>query len=355
MLEKTLNMADITLAAYELYQDPQNENLKAKYNEYDSKIVILSYAPLREKQAGVLNIAMHLQEQQRRPDDIAVQVQLLLMLEIFNIYTNIKVDSNFYDIFNVDFYDAISACGLWNEIETHCSNDLKSFRSLLESTLNWRNVYTMVDEFSSIDMSHVDQLVQEVREAKEKLGEDNIKLLKEVAMFNRPDVDRFQDVISASLVAGLDKVSETSLSEWHKQRGTVVDLDAVLGQNTLDHIIKEVSDHFATDQSLSGVSVTQQEITDVYTYLKNKNQEEINKIDADISEENKSALEKGITSQVIKLLSKKKALDRKYKQQEELIKLADAIMSMNGQAYDDIKKVLEQYSANKEESIPAKD
>ena len=39
MLEKTLNMADITLAAYELYQDPQNENLKAKYNEYDSKIV----------------------------------------------------------------------------------------------------------------------------------------------------------------------------------------------------------------------------------------------------------------------------------------------------------------------------
>lgn len=344
-MEKTLDMAEVTLAAYELYQDPMNQELRAKVNDIVGKMVILSYVPLREKQAAVVKTAILLEERDKRPDEIAMQVELFFTLGVFDTYTNIKVDTDFYKIFSPEFLDAIVHCKIWDEIMDHCKYDIQSFRQLLDSTLNWRNVYTMVEEFGSIDMAHVDALVQEVREAREALGDENVKLLKRMADFNRPGAENFADLVGASLMSTIDKVSDEALADWHKKQDMVVDLDAVLGANTLNHIEEEIVKYFKEDEASE---VSKEEIQDVYAYLKNKNQAEINKIDADISVETKSTLEQGITSQMIKLLSKKKALDRKYQQQEELIKLADTILSIDGQSYDNIKNILEQYSVEQQ-------
>lgn len=344
-MEKTLDMAEVTLAAYELYQDPMNQELRAKVNDIVGKMVILSYVPLREKQAGVMKTAVLLEERDKRPDEIAVQVDLYFTLGVFDTYTNIKVENDFYKIFSPEFLDAILCSKIWETVEDRCSRDIQSFRGLLDSTLNWRNVYTMVEEFGNIDMTHVDALVKEVREARTSLSDENIQLLKKMVDFNRPGVENFADLVGASLMSAMDKVSDVALADWHKKQDMVIDLDAVLGENTLNHITDEIIKYFESEEMSE---VSRQEVQDVYTYLKEKNQAEINKIDADISTETKETLEQGITSQIIKLLSKKKALDRKYQQQEELIKLADTILSMDGKAYDNIKNVLEQYSASKQ-------
>ena len=46
---------------------------------------------------------------------------------------------------------------------------------------------------------------------------------------------------------------------------------------------------------------------------------------------------------MIKLLSKKKALERKYKKEEELLRLADTIISMDSANIDDVLEVLDRY------------
>ena len=51
---------------------------------------------------------------------------------------------------------------------------------------------------------------------------------------------------------------------------------------------------------------------------------------------------------MIKLLSKKKALEKKYKKEEELLRLADTVMSMDVSEIDDIAEVLEKIKNEKE-------
>ena len=316
-----------------------NQELRAKVNDIAGKMVILSYVPLRDKKASILRIAAYLDENGRRPDEIAAQVETLFILEIFNNYTNVSIDADFYRIFGEEFYDSLYFAGFVQAIESKCGTDIQRFRSLVFATLDWRNVFSLVDSFSMIDMSHVDALTQEVRDAKEKLSAENIQALRDMVAMNRPGVSDISDMVGASLVASLDKITDNDIAKWHENHQMVVDLDAILGEQALSRITNEIQDYF--DQQGAKGTVDQKEVQSVYDYLKAKNQDEINKINYDIGEAEKASIEKGITSQMIKLLSEKKALDQKYKQQEELLKLADAILSMDQKSYDDIKQALE--------------
>ena len=97
-------------------------------------------------------------------------------------------------------------------------------------------------------------------------------------------------------------------------------------------------------------TLAESEIKNVYDYLKEKNSQEINKIDYAISEESKQNIVQGITSQMIKLLSKKKSLENKYKKEEELLRLADTIMSMNNNGIDEVTEVLKKYQNKEQEN-----
>ena len=245
-----------------------------------------------------------------------------------------------------DFFDALEVTGIISSIEKISGKDIERFRHMLDSTVNWKNIFNLIEGFENIDMSHVDQLVNEVKEAKQGLKEENLELLRKIANYNQPNVHNFSDMISASIINSLDKISEEQLAKWQEKHDILVDLDNILGEKSYDNISKEIQDYFAEHSELG--KIEEKEIRNVYEYLKEKNQEKIDKIDYQITEENKNNIEKGISSQMIKLLSKKKILENKYKKEEELLKLADTIMTMDSTEIDDIATILEKVKSEKE-------
>lgn len=341
MLEKNLNLADVTLVAYKSFLDPFNKELEQAVNDCISHLVVLEYLPLKEKKATIFRIINLLKENNKRPDEIHAQLEILFTLEVINNYTNINVEDNFYEFFSDDFIDALETTGIIDAIEAICGRDMDRLRYMLDSTINWRNIFSLVDGFGNIDMSHVDALVQEVRTVKESLKEENLDLLKRITDYNQPNVQNFSDMLSASLVNSLDKISDDQIAKWHEQQDLIIDLDKVLGAKSYDNITKEITEYFTQHAELGTVS--DQEIQNVYEYLKEKNQNTINKLDYSIAEENRSSIEKGLSTQMIKLLSKKKALEKKYQKEEELLKLADSIMSMDSTNIDEVIEVLHKY------------
>ena len=348
MLEKTLALTDVMFAAYKSFMDPLNEKLAADVSDYIGKMVVLQYLPLRDKQVSIFRILNLLQaNEDKNPEEVNTQMELLFMLEVINQYTNIEVESGFYELFNEDFYDALMATGIIEAIEDICLDDISRLRNMLESTMNWRNMFSLVDRFGDIDMTHVDALVDEVKSVKDSLKEENIDLLKRIVDYNQPNVRNFSDVISASIVNSLDKVSEEQLSQWHEKHDVFVDLDNLLGEQSYNQILNNIEEYFNQHPELGHVE--EHEIKNVYDYLKEKNQNEINKIDYQITEENKKNIESGISAQMIKLLSKKKALEAKYKKEEELLRLADNIMTMDSAEIDEIAKVFKTINNDKKE------
>ena len=346
MLEKNLKLTEVMLAAYNSFKNPQDIELSSQVKDYIGKMVVLPYLPLREKQISVFRILSLIEETEKRPDEVSSTMELLFTLEVINQYTNIEVENECYDLFGEDFLDALEMTGIMDAIQNISGRDINRLQHMVDSTINWRNIFNLVDSFGSIDMSHVDQLVNEVREARQGLKEENIDILKRIADYNQPNVHNFSDMISASIINSLDKVSEEQLAKWHEDHNLIVDLDNILGEKSYENISKEISDYFESHPELG--KIEENEIKNVYEYLKNKNQEKIDKINYQIDEENKSNIAKGISSQMIKLLSKKKALEKKYKKEEELLRLADTVMSMDVSEIDDIAEVLEKIKNEKE-------
>ncbi len=346
MLEKSLKLTDVLLASYQFYSDPMNEELAAQVNDYISKIMVLPYLPLREKQMAIFKILNLVGEENQTPEDISAKIEILFVLEVINRYTNIEVEDGFFEVLGEDFFDALEVTGIISSIEKISGKDIERFRHMLDSTVNWKNIFNLIEGFENIDMSHVDQLVNEVKEAKQGLKEENLELLRKIANYNQPNVHNFSDMISASIVNSLDKISEEQLAKWQEKHDILVDLDNILGEKSYDNISKEIQDYFAEHSELG--KIEEKEIRNVYEYLKEKNQEKIDKIDYQITEENKNSIEKGISSQMIKLLSKKKILENKYKKEEELLKLADTIMAMDSTEIDDIATILEKVKSEKE-------
>jgi len=346
MLEKNLKLTEVMLAAYSSFKNPQDIELSSQVKDYIGKMVVLPYLPLREKQISVFRILSLIEETEKRPDEVSSTMELLFTLEVINQYTNIEVENECYELFGEDFLDALEMTGIMDAIQNISGRDINRLQHMVDSTINWRNIFNLVDGFGSIDMSHVDQLVNEVREARQGLKEENIDILKRIADYNQPNVHNFSDMISASIINSLDKVSEDQLAKWHENHNLIVDLDNILGEKSYENISKEISDYFESHPELG--KIEENEIKNVYEYLKNKNQEKIDKINYQIDEENKSNIAKGISSQMIKLLSKKKALEKKYKKEEELLRLADTVMSMDVSEIDDIAEVLEKIKNEKE-------
>lgn len=346
MLEKNLKLTEVMITAYNSFKNPQDIELSSQVKDYIGKMMILPYLPLREKQISVFRILNLIEETERRPDEVSSTMELLFTLEVINQYTNIEVENECYELFGEDFLDALEIVGIMDAIQNVSGRDINRLQHMVDSTINWRNIFNLVDGFGSIDMSHVDQLVNEVREARQGLKEENIDILKRIADYNQPNVHNFSDMISASIINSLDKVSEDQLAKWHEDHNLIVDLDNILGEKSYENISKEISDYFESHPELG--KIEENEIKNVYEYLKNKNQEKIDKINYQIDEENKSNIAKGISSQMIKLLSKKKALEKKYKKEEELLRLADTVMSMDVSEIDDIAEVLEKIKNEKE-------
>lgn len=341
MLEKKLKLSELILASYKSFIDPNNVELADIVNDYIGKIVVIQYLPLKDKENSIFRILNLLQENNKRPDEVNVQLELLFTLEIIHNYTNIEVEEGFYEFFGEDFFDALVATGVLDAIEDICEKDIQRLRHMLDSTINWRNMFDLVDGFGNIDMTHVDALVQEVKTVKESLKEENLELLKKITDYNQPNNYNFADMINASLINSLDKISDEEIAKWHKKQDLLVDLDLLLGERAYENISKEINNYFAQHAELGDVN--EKEIQDVYEYLKKKNQGVIDKLDYSIAEENRNSIEKGMSAQMIKLLSKKKALERKYKKEEELLKLADTIMSMDNTNIDDVLEVLNRY------------
>ena len=345
MLEKNLKLTDVMLVAYKSFSDPMNEELSAKVNDFIGKMVVLQYLPLRDKQVAVFKILNLIDENEKRPDEVSTRMELLFALEVINQYTNIEVEDGCYELFGEDFFDALEMTGIMDAIMEISERDINRLQHMLDSTVNWRNIFNLIDGFGNIDMSHIDQLVNEVKEAKQGLKEENLDILKRIADYNQPNIRNFSDMVSASIVNSLDKVSEEQIAKWNENHDLLVDLDNILGEKSYENISNEIFDYFDKHPELGKIG--EQEIKNVYEYLKNKNQEKINKIDYEIAEENKQNIEKGISSKIIKLLSKKKVLENKYKKEDELLRLADTVMSMDVAGIDDIAEVLEKIKSEK--------
>lgn len=341
MLEKNLKLGELILASYKSFIDPNNVELADIVNNYIGKIVVIQYLPLKDKENSIFRILNLLQENNKRPDEVNVQLELLFTLEIIHNYTNIEVEPGFYEFFGEDFFDALVATGVLEAVEDICEKDIKRLRHMLDSTINWRNIFDLVDGFSNIDMTHVDALVQEVKTVKDNLKEENLELLKKITDYNQPSNYNFADMINASLINSLDKISDEEIAKWHKKQNLLVDLDSLLGERAYENIVKDINEYFSQHAELGNVD--EKEIQNVYEYLKQKNQGAIDKLDYSIAEENRNNIEKGMSAQMIKLLSKKKALERKYKKEEELLRLADTIISMDSANIDDVLEVLDRY------------
>ena len=348
MLEKNLKLTDVMLVAYKSFTDPLNEELTTQVNDYISKTVVIPYLPLRDKQVAVFKLLNLIDENEKRPDEVTIHMELLFALEVINQYTNIEVEEGCYELFGDDFLDALEVTGIMVAIEAISGKDIERLHRMLDSTINWQNIFNLVEGFGNIDMSHVDQLVKEVKEAKEGLKEDNLDLLKRIADYNQPNVHNFSDMISASIINSLDKVSEEQVAKWHEKHDLLINLDNILGDKAYENISKEITEYFEQHPELG--KIKEEEIQNVYDYLKEKNQDKINKIDYQIAEENRSNIQKGMSSQMIKLLSKKKALEKRYQKEEELLRLADTIMSMDTAGIDDIAEVLERVKGEREEN-----
>lgn len=348
MLEKNLNLTEVMLAAYELYTDPTNKEKEAKVSEFIGQMVVLPFLPLRDKKAAIFKVLnLITDDADQSPEEVSSQMERMFTLEVINEYTNIQVESTFYDYFGEDFYDALEATGIMKAIEEVSEKDIRRLREMLNSTVNWRNIFDLINGFENIDMTHVDDLVTEVRAAREGLKEENLDLLKRLTAYNQPVVDDFSTMVGASIVNSLDKISEEQMVKWHEKHDMFIDLDSILGKQAYDNIQKNITEYFDTHAEYEKVS--EKEIQDVYDYLKEKNQDGINKLDYAIAEENRASIEKGMTAQMIKLLSKKKALEKKYKKEEELIKLADTVMTMDAASIDEVSEILNKYKNDKEE------
>ena len=353
MLEKDLKLSQVMLAAYESAKDLGDETKRAAVNDYIGKLVVIEYLPLREKKAFLFRILNLLEENDKRPEEIVGQLEILFNLEMIQDYTNIYVEPEFYDLFGDEFLDTLEITGIKGAIEDINGRDVARLYNMLTATINWRDIFSVVDTFGQIDMAHVDELVNEVRAAKSGLTEENIDLLKRLANVNQPNAENLQDAITASIVGSLDKISEDELLKWQSKHDMIVNLDTLLGEKSYDHITKEIQDYFNNSPEYEPVDA--QEIKNVYEYLKEKNQDSINKLDYQIAEENRVSIEKGMTAQMIKLLSKKKALEKRYKKEEELLKLADVVMSMDNTSIDEVSTILNQYKTDntqKEENTP---
>ena len=342
MLEKELSLAEMIVYVYNDYTRPEEEIWKNQINDFRGKMKVRAYCPMWEKQVATLGLLNKIKGQNLRPDEIAIEVEQLFTMECINLYTNIEVEEEITtEVFTPEVLDAFNLSAIYDEIWDIAGYDIERFHMMIDNSLNWSHIFDLVNSFGSFDAHKIDELINEIKEARSELSDEKLDTLKQLSTINKRSND-FASYVDAAIVKSLEDVTPEKIVEWRNKQDIFTNLDEVLTENAKKEIFEDIQKYFDEHLEL-GIQVDQEEVEDVYKYLSSKNEEAINKIDIAIAEENRASIQQGVTSQMIKLLSKKNALKNRYKKEEELIRLADTVMSMDGSSIDELKEIIEQY------------
>lgn len=344
MLEKNLNFADFMVSLYNNYKHPEEEVWKKQMNEFVGKLKVRSYCPLWEKKSSLIIILTSLQENERRVDEITAQLELLFTLECIKLYTNIYIDSEIYGgLFTEEIYDAFSISPLYEAIWNNAGKDINRFYNMVYQSLSWEHVFDLVKMFSGFDAKQVDSLISEIKETRQYLSEGQLDKIKEIASMDRGITGEITDQFNAAIIKSLEDVDQEKINQWAEKQDVFAGFDKVISKNTEEQIMSDIEEYFKNNEEDLSMRPSKKDIQDVYEYLKTKNASSMNEIDFEINEESKKSIQNGITSQMIKLISKKNALKKKYAKEEELLHLADTMMTMDSNFIDELKEILNQY------------
>lgn len=206
-------LSQILTAILEFKQDPTPEN-DAKVHEFMAKLQVVPYLSINRKIICAATITSNVFNVKR--DAIASSTHLFVAKTVYGVLeycVNLENDLGGY-VVDETICDALYEFGFVDYILKFCGEDYKRLCEYVDSTINFANIYKIVESAEYFKSDNIDALVEEIREARKELTPEMLSDMKSIINGSAPEWKALKEtVVDEALGNALDKDISTILGK----------------------------------------------------------------------------------------------------------------------------------------------
>lgn len=164
-MEKIVDMLDLLDVTAQWLVDPNNEEYCAELNKIKSNLIIKAFLPMEAKKALVQEVIMRVTTADNPLYGFAENLELSLTFDVLMAYTNIEWRTS-YEVKCAPFYDILWGSGICDEIISRCRADYERVLKLIEMSLSFSNLTSLIDTIKEINPESLEKTMQEINKLK---------------------------------------------------------------------------------------------------------------------------------------------------------------------------------------------
>lgn len=185
--------------------NPTDENEK-KIRDFINNIEVKEYVKIKDKVISIVSIVTSIPENYDSGAAAAMVEMGKVVYGLFKYAVNLECDLDTIALLTYGVYDELKEHGLVKFIQSKCEEDYKVLTTMLDSMLNFENIYRLVNSKNLTSSEEFGKWLEQMNQWKEGLTPE---LVHDLATIASLDGDSFDEL--------KQQIAEKSLDEFKKQ------------------------------------------------------------------------------------------------------------------------------------------
>lgn len=209
MAEEKIKLTEVLEACLDFKRDPTAQNEMA-IKKYIDRFIIKEYIPLSEKIVQIALIMGNISSE--KLDQFEAESWLAIGKVVYGIMYYVDNLENNLDKLSMSapVVDLLYEMGVIDEVLKHCEKDYIRFEKMLDETMNFSNIFRIVETTSLYNSDNIADLVKEILEFKKILTPEMLADLKSIANSADPAFTALKETVVDS---ALNKVLDVDSKE----------------------------------------------------------------------------------------------------------------------------------------------
>jgi hypothetical protein len=241
-----LKLSEYLLLCSKFEDNPEDESLLGKINEFLSKLSIREYIPLKEKEIILIDVLNMLNKDFDVPG-VATFLEIGKLTKGMLAYcVNLENDTMFLT-FGYFIVDTFYKYGLYDTIMERCGKDCNRLFKMIDDALNVSNIYRLLETASLFNKESYDEWLQSMKELKDTLDS---KTLQEVLDVLGTDSEESKELLNSIKKMAIDSTNREYESESEKFRKAAEAQLNNKGETVVDEIEASVNSDEIADEDV---------------------------------------------------------------------------------------------------------
>lgn len=214
---KKIKLTDLLGVCLDFTRDPSTKN-SVKLTEMSAKLECREYLPVENKRLALILILNTVKSETNDPVDLEValyvgKIVYGLMAYVVNLENDLMGAA-----LQPEIVDLLFETGIAGEVLSKCEADYNRLCEMVQGSLNFSNIFKIVQVTELYDNESLDKLVEEIKNTKKEFTPEMLQNLKDIV---KESSTEFQTIKEGLIESTLDKIMDADFDTLESTEKTL--------------------------------------------------------------------------------------------------------------------------------------